>query len=132
MKVARPNLETVLVAAIVLFIILLSGSTLILPASSLTRDEAVEVSRNSPLIRDWLARADVYTVEAFHMNSSEADRARQEFPALGEEYPENRSIWVVVWNFHPVGAVSGFLLCANHVIDDETGRIVFESTMSLR
>jgi len=126
------SLEKVLIAIISLSLVAVIASTLILTGFSMTKDEAIEISRNSNLVRNWLKDADHYFVDAFYMNSTEVNKALDEFPGLRDVYPGNRSIWVVTWDIHPAGAPSAFYYCGNHVIDDETGRILFEGTASLR
>jgi hypothetical protein len=128
----KAGADKILVILVLLSFSAILPRTAVLQGFSITKDEAIEISRNSSLVWNLLANADKYSVEASYMNKTEVTEALSEFPGLREEYPENRSIWVVTWAIHPKGAVSAFSFLVAHVIDDETGKILHESTVGLR
>jgi len=124
--------EKVIVTLVVLSFALTVINMLVFQGFSLTKEEAIEISRSTRLVQDWLAEADRYGLEVFYLNSTQVNKAREEFPGLREMYPENRSIWVVTWYIHPKDAVSSFAYVAGHVIDEETGQIFYEGSASAR
>jgi len=99
---------------------------------SLTREEAIEISRNSGLVREFLENADGYTLEVHHMNRTQIDRLIEEYPRRREWYPDDHGVWDVTWYIHPVDAPSAFAYVVTHIIDEETGEITHEGAISAR
>lgn len=99
---------------------------------SLTKDEAIVIGKNSPLVQNLLVNSDKYSVEAFYLNATEVNSAISQNPELQQKYPENASIWVVMWDIHPSGGASAVAYLVDQVIDDVTGKILYEDTAGLR
>jgi len=101
-------------------------------SNSLSREEAIDISRRSELVCTLMENADRHTLEVHYMNKTQVNKAREEMPWLKEDFPENRSVWTVTWYIHPEGAVSAFAYVVSHVIDAETGQILHEGWVSMR
>jgi hypothetical protein len=113
---------------------LTSAGILIANQGPITREEAIDISRNTKLVRDLMEKADRYTLEIFYLNKTEVNRFRADYPYSGllEMYPADRDIWVVMWYIHPKGTASSVADGVNHVIDAETGQILHEGMSGLR
>ena len=105
---------------------------LVVRGDSLSREEAIEISRNSKLVRSLLEDSDRYTLEVHYMNETQVNKTREEQPWLQKFYPKDHSVWSVTWYIHPEGAVSAFAHVVSHVIDAETGQILHEGWASMR
>ena len=114
----RVNAEKVIATFVVLSFTLTLMSTLIVAGNSLTKEEAIEISRNSKLVQSLLEDADRYTLEVHYQNKTES----------GKEH----GIWLITWYIHPTGATSAFAFVISHAIDEETGEILYEGTASAR
>lgn len=128
----RVNIERIPIILIVLLFAVTLMNMLVMQGSSLTREEAIEISRNSRVVGDLLKDAEYYTLIVRYMNSTQVNKAREEFPSLNESYPENRSIWLVTWYIRPKDAVSSFSYIVSHVIEEDMGQIIYEGLASER
>jgi len=126
------NAEKVITTLVVLSFTLTLMSTFIVAGNSLTKEEAIEISRNSQLVQSLLEDADRYTLEVHYLNQTQVNEAREEYPWLQEFYPKDRSVWTVTWYIHPMGATSAFAYVVSHIIDAETGQILHEGWLSAR
>jgi len=106
------NAEKLLVILVVFAFAFTSINMLVLQGNALTKEEAIEISRNSELVRSLLEDADWYTLEVHYLN--------------------NTQVWHIMWYIHPRDAVSAFRYVVSHIIDDETGEILAEGSMSAR
>ena len=95
-----------------LFTTILLASVQIFASSLVTKEEAIEISRSSGLVRALLEEADLYTLEVHYLNQTKE--------------------WLVMWYIHPMDAVSSFRYGVSHRIDGETGEILYEGTSSIR
>jgi len=127
---AKLEKSVVLLLLVILFVAV--ANTLVLQGFSLTKEEAIEISRDSDTVRSRLEGSDNYSVEVHYMNSTEVNNARERFPSDREIYPENRSIWTVTWSIHAKGTHTGALAIISHVVDAETGQILYEGLMGTR
>jgi hypothetical protein len=109
--------ETLIITSVVLSFIFSSMGKLIF-AQALSREEAIEISRNSPTVRNWLQTADRFFIEVNHRS--------------GNESGGTHGIWFITWHIHPDGAISGVGILVSHAIDDKTGDIVSEGILGLR
>lgn len=109
------NIERTMATLAIVSFALTSINTLIVKGNMLTRKEAIEISRNSELMRSLLEDAERYTLEVHYSKQT-----------------ENHNIWFVMWYIHPEGAVSAFAYCISHIIDGETGEILYEGSASAR
>ena len=119
------RLEKLVVSLLLVIFFVALANTFVSQGFSLTKEEAIEISRNSETVQHYMEESDHYSLEVHYLNSTQVDMAREEFPALQEMYPENRSIWTVTWYIHP-RPPSGAILFITDVIDDETGQIFHE------
>jgi len=119
------RLEVLVVASLLVIFAVAFGSTLIMKGFSMTEEEAIEISRNSDTVRHYVEDGARYSLEVRYLNISQVNKARGDFPYLQEIYPESRNIWTVTWHIRPKPP-SGAVLFLTHVIDDETGHIVYE------
>lgn len=126
------NLERMMVMLVIVSFAFTSINIFAVQGFSLTREEAIEISRNSKLVRNLLEGADYYTLEVHYLNKTQVNEAREEYPWLQKYYPKDRSVWTVSWYIHPEGAVSAFRYGVWHVIDAETGQILHEGSASAR
>lgn len=104
--------EKLLVILVVFAFAFTSVNMLVLQGNALTKEEAIEISRNSELVRSLLEDADRYTLEVHYSN--------------------NTRVWLIMWYIHPRDAVSAFSYGVGHTIDDETGEILHEGSVSFR
>jgi len=111
------NIERVIVTLVIASFALTSINTLILQGNSLTREEAIEISRNSKLVQSLLEGADWYTVQARHLNKTQNGK--------------DHEIWHVTWHINPQG-LGGVDYLVTHDIDEETGETLYEACLGLR
>ena len=112
------NLEKIMAILVIVSFSLTSINILIVQEISLTKEEAIEISRNSKLVRSFLEDADRYTLEVHHLNKTQAGM--------------DHGVWDITWYIHPNNAPSAFAYVVSHTIDEETGEILREEAMSLR
>ena len=106
------NAEKVIVVLVVASFALTSMSTLITAGNPLTREEAIEISRNSQLVQRFWENADRYMLEVNYQNQTD--------------------VWHITWYIHPMDAVSAFAYVVSQSIDGETGEILDEGAASIR
>jgi hypothetical protein len=100
--------------------------------SPITSEQAVEISRNRPIVQKALQEASRlgYSKDAFYPAVSYWDAAyirslKQEYPHGSEEekLPEDHGVWKILWVIMPPGY---WIL---QFIDGLTGKILFESVI---
>jgi len=114
----KVNLEKILVILVVASFVFTSINIFAARRGLLTREEAIEISRNSKLVQSLLENADRYTLEVHYLNKTQS----------GKEH----GIWKIMWYIHPTGAISAFEYGVSHSIDEETGEILDEGWISFR
>jgi len=89
---------------------------------SLTREEAIEISRNTAIVQEALSHGGIPRVTADHWNATYIISFKQEHPNLREieNLPENHGVWRVFWVVLPPGY---HIL---HYIDELTGKVLHE------
>lgn len=92
--------------------ILVLASFLILVSSPVTREKAIEISRNSDLVSSLLEHADRYSLKVYYRNRTQANR--------------DQGVWTITWCIHQKGAPSGAAYSVSQAIDEETGEILDE------
>lgn len=107
-------------------------NTFVVRGGSLTEEEAIEISRNYGLVRDFLENADSYTLEVHHMNQTQIVELIEKYPYRREEFPQDHGVWYITWYIHPKNAPSAFKYVVTHIIDEETGEITHEGATSAR
>lgn len=104
---------------------------------AITREKAMEISRNSELVKEGLAIAYSFTIETNYYNSSRLEQLRkwhsdemfENVPrdAFWEEnVPEGHSVWEVIWRFRYQTKPGGYNVII--IVDAETGAILYETT----
>lgn len=129
----KMNTEKILTTLVILNLVFTSMIVLVLSDNALSRDEAVELSKNSELVGTLMQNADRYTSEVHYLDKTRVNRAREGMPWLQQCYPKDRSVWTITWYIHPKeGAPGAYADVVSHVIDAETGEILHEGTFAAR
>jgi hypothetical protein len=114
----RAYVEKLMAILVISVFALTSISIFVVRGGSLTREEAIEISRNSKLVRSLLEGADRYTLEVHYLNKTQVY--------------EDHGVWSIMWYIHPIDAPSAFAYVVSHTINEETGEILSEGSASLR
>jgi len=114
----RTYVEKLIVIFAVIVFALTFISMFVVRGGSLTREEAIGISRNSKLVRSLLEGADRYTLEVYYLNKTQVY--------------ENHGIWSITWYIHPIDAPSAFAYVVSQTINEETREILSEGSASLR
>ncbi|MBX5327351.1 MAG: hypothetical protein ACQXXH_04695 [Candidatus Bathyarchaeia archaeon] len=128
------KLEKVMVLVVIGVFIVSSVNSLSGLGDPITREEAIEISKNSELVKEGLAVAHRFTIETNYYNSSRLEQLRKwhsdeifkNVPrdAFWEEkVPEGHSVWEVIWWFRY--GVGGYNVIV--IVDAETGTIIHET-----
>ena len=102
---------------------------------SITREEAIEISTNSELVKEGLTIARNVTIETNYYNSSRLEQLKiwhsddifknVSTDAFWEEkVPEGHSVWEVIWWFHYQTKPGGYNVIV--IVDAETATIIHE------
>ncbi len=132
--IVNVNAEKVIVTLVLLSFALTSINRLVVQGRSLTREEAIEISRNSELIRSlWhlVEDADWYTLEAYYLNETRTGELKEQNPEYYEFLPDDHGVWLVTWEIGPSKSGPATII-VEHYIDEETGEILHEGGISLR
>ena len=141
----RINLENVIISLIIGFFIVTSINSLNTLYTSITKEEAVRISKNSELVKEGLATDGyIVSIEATFYNSSWVERmknytipwadpdeewVKQASKAMREKYEnvlEGHSIWQVTWWLRTREApIEGYTVIV--IVDAETGTIIHET-----
>lgn len=118
----RVNAEKVIVTVIVLSFVLTSMNVLSAATGPITREEAVEISRNTPVVQQAMSEAvDALIVTADYWSADYINSVRQEGPGdVMEKLPSDHGAWRIGWN----NAAPGYHIL--HFIDELTGQILYE------
>lgn len=116
--------------AIVLIILLALAAGYMLPVITLygpvmSTEEAVEMSKNSELVKEGMQIAKV-TIEVHYFNSSTVETFRNGFNAEDfERVPEGHAAWEIIWWFALKDNPGGYNVIV--VVDAETGVIAYDA-----
>jgi len=110
-----------------------SVSLLSIREVSLTREEAIEISKGSSLVKEGLAIAHSTSVEAHYYNSQRIEQLREwhqeeifenasKYEFWEEKVPRGHSVWEIIWYFHE--GVGGYSIIV--IVDAKVGVIVTE------
>jgi len=130
------NLEKILVS-LILGTLIVTSVTSIYSLSTLgntiTKEEAIEISKNSELVKEGLAIAYGISIEANYYNCQRIEQLkewhqdeilknvpRDEF--WEEKVPEGHTAWEIVWYIHL--GVGGYLIIV--IVDAEIGIMIHE------
>lgn len=95
-------------------------------SGNVTKEEAIEISRNSPTMQKYMENATRYSlVEAEHLNVTTVKSMKESKPKYYGNLPDDHGVWKIVWGFRlkPYGIDYTELY---HYIDEETGEILQE------
>lgn len=112
------DMERILAMLVIVSFVFTSINMFVVQGGSVTKEEAIEISRNSKLVRSLLEGADRYTLEVHYLNKTQSGK--------------NHRRWHITWYIHPTGAVSAFSYIVSHSIDSKTGEILAEGWASAR
>lgn len=118
------KIEKVLILVAIGVFVVSSVNLLGALGNPVTREEAIEISKNSELVKEGLATAHSFSVDATYYNSCMVEQMKQGYDReLYEKVPEGHGIWNVVWGIHK--GVGGYLIIV--IVDAETGTINHET-----
>jgi len=117
------NLERILVTLVIVSFAFTSVSLLSIREVPLTRDETIEISKGSSLVKEALANAYSTSIEAHYHNSTEVEQ-KKESPSrnLYEKVPIGHSAWEVLWWIGT--GIGGYVIGV--IVDAEVGKIITE------
>ena len=95
-------------------------------SGSVTKEEAIETSRNSPTMQKYIENATRYfLLEAEHLNVTTVKSMKENNPRYYGNLPDDHGVWKIVWGFllRPYGIDYTELY---HYIHEETGEILQE------
>lgn len=121
----KVTLEKILICLVIC--VFLASCSYSLPSlgSPVTREEAIEISKNSPLVKWSFENALGPQVEANYYNSSMVEWQKQWInKEIYRRVPEGHGAWAVTWDFGYKERPGGFNVIV--VIDAETSVIVHE------
>jgi len=127
------NVEKIIIILVIFSFFLTSINVLGIQGNLLTREEAIEISKNSSLVQEGIAKTYYATIETHHYNSQRieelkewhSDEIFENVPkdAFWEEkVPEGHSVWEVIWYFSE--GVGGYMVGV--IVDAEVGAIINE------
>jgi len=122
----RTNLEKLIVIFIVSVFALTSITILIVQDNSLTREEAIEISRNTPIVQEALnnphTRSEMMIIEADYWNATYIRLSKERQPNVDWSFlPDDHGVWRIHWDITP----PGYQIL--HFTDELTGQILYES-----
>lgn len=116
--------EKAIISVIIGVFILSSVNLLSALGKPITREEAIEISRNSELVKEGLAIARGVSISATYDNSSMIEQLKLGHNRKAyEKVPEGHGAWTVVWTIYK--DVGGYLIIV--IVDAETGIIIHET-----
>lgn len=127
------NLEKILIFLIIGVFVVTSASSLTGVGARITREEAVEISRNAELVEKGIAASNWSRAGANFFNSSLVEQMKntvnRDIKEIYEKVPEGHGVWRVVWIF-PTNKISQHYEVFV-IIDAENGAIVDERGQSV-
>ena len=133
-KFSKKTLIALLLCIVALFSAVAAYAYLLNQRGSITREEAIEISRNTELVQGlWhlVEDADWYTVEADYLNETCINELKEQNPQYYEFLPGDHCAWHVEWEIASSKWGAGIIII-HHFIDAETGEILHEDGISLR
>ena len=128
------NLEKTIAVLVIVSFAFTSTNLLVLQGGSITREEAIEISRNTELVQGlWhlVEDADWYTLEADYLNENCINELKEQNPQYYEFLPGDHCAWHVEWEIAS-SKWGAAIIIIHHFIDAETGEILHEDGISLR
>lgn len=130
------SLEKVLILIALGALTVTSAYALNALGTPITREEAIEISKNSELVNEGLAIARGFTIETHYYNSSGLEQLRKwhsdeifkntpKDAFWEEKVPEGHTAWEVIWWFSGPGAPSeGYAVIV--IVDANMGTIIYQ------
>lgn len=121
------NLEKAMILLVVGTFIVTSINSLNALGNPITREEAIEISKNSGLVKEGMATTQRASIDPTYYNSSMVEQLRAGHNReLYERVPVGHSVWNVVWWFsYWIGSSSGYTVIV--IVDAETGIMIHET-----
>lgn len=95
-------------------------------SGSVTQEEAIETSRNSPTMQKYIENATGYfLVEAEHLNVTTVKSMKENNPKYYGNLPDDHGVWKIVWGFLPKPYGIDYTELYQYM-DEETGEILQE------
>jgi len=91
--------------------------------SAITREQAIEISRNTPIVQEAIGSSrGLMVIEAYYWSAIYIGTLKEKHPNMTEwrNLPEDHGAWRVHWDITPPGYQ------ITHYIDELTGQILFE------
>jgi hypothetical protein len=117
------NAEGILSILIITAFILTSIIVYATGGNSLTREEAIEISRNATIVQTALNEGKgMLAIEANHWTAAYIRSLEGKYPGdVYEKLPQGHGVWRVCWDITP----PGYQIL--HFIDELTGEILYEN-----
>lgn len=108
--------------ALLIGVVLLASLLTLVADSSVTREEAIEISRNTPIVQQALSHGGNPRVTADHWNATYTISLKQKYPNHEEfeNLPEDHGVWRVFWIIFPP---EEYIL---HFVDELRGQVLYE------
>ena len=90
----------------------------------ITREEAIEISANSELVKEGLAISRSFTIETNYCNSSTVEQLKLGHSELYDKVPEGHSVWEVIWWLRYQAVPGGYNVIV--IVDANTATIIHE------
>lgn len=117
--------EKVIIAIVIGVLTITSAYSLNALGNYITREEAIDISKNSGLVKEGLRLSLSFTIETHYYNSSMLDQLRNSHNVFWKKVPEGHTAWEVIWWFGGIGAPSeGYPAIV--IVDADTGTIIHE------
>lgn len=117
------KLEKVIILTVIGVFAFSSVNSLSALGNPITREEAIEISKKSELVKEGLAMAYSFSVDATYYNSSMIEQMKLGHnKEVYEKVPEGHGAWEVIWGIRK--DVGGYLIIV--IVDAENGMLVHE------
>jgi hypothetical protein len=118
----RSKIEIVLTVTVVLFFAFISISVIIKGGEPLTREEAIAISKTTPIVQTVLSEAkDQTTIKVDYYSADYIGSLTGTFPSdVLEKLPRDHGVWRIQWT----NDAPGWWII--HYIDELTGQILSE------
>lgn len=119
------NIEKAIILLVLGAFVVTSISSLSALGGPIAKEQAIEISKSSALVKQGLAVAHSFEVDATYYNSSMVDRLREGHnKEMYAKVPVGHSVWNVVWSIYK--GVGGYVIIV--LVDAETGTILHDET----
>ena len=111
---------------LLLGILLFASYQTLMVSSTITKEEAIEISRSSPTMQEYIEKAtDYFLSEAEYLNVTMVKSMKEQNIERYGSLPDDHGVWEIVWGMFlkPYGIDFTSLW---HYIDGETGEILLE------